>query len=263
MVAHYAADQAIDAAELRTFLLDRIIEETVPNIFVHLQEIPLTANGKVDHKALPTLQQARQTAKRVIVLPRSQSEELLAAIWLQVLGLSEIGVTDDVFEFGGHSLLAHQIISRTRATFHLEVPLRTLFEATTIEKLAEVVDRLARERSGSVVSSPTPVDRKGPLPLSFGQRRLWIMDQLRAGSVSYNIYPSFELLGPLNVNALEQSINEIVGRHESLRTTFKVVDGEPVQVIAPELHIKVPVEDISSLSQEEQEEAIQTIADQQ
>lgn len=262
MVAYYASDEPIDAGELRSFLSEKIIEETLPNIFIHLSEIPLTSNGKVDTRALPSPEQQRESSNRTLVHPRTQTEELLAAIWSRVMGLPEISITDDFFELGGHSLVAHQIISRTRATFQLDLPLRTLFEAATIEKLALLLDRMLQEKSGN---SSAPLVARGELiaPLSFGQQRLWFMNELRAGSVSYNIYPSFELEGPLNATALERSFNEVVRRHGSLRTTFAVVDGQLSQVIAPELVIRVPLADVSSLPAEERDATLRSIADEE
>jgi len=263
MAAYYAAGEPVDPAELRSFLKDRVIEETIPNLFIHLAELPLTAHGKVNLRALPSLDEARANARRVSIAPRTQTEELLSGIWSQVLGLSAIGVTDDFFELGGHSLLAHQIISRARAVFQIEVPLRALFEAATIEQLAAVVDRLARERSGSCASAIACTSRDRDLPVSFGQQRLWVMDQMRAGSVSYNIYPSFELEGDLNLAALEQSVNEIVRRHESLRTTFRMKEGLLAQVIAPNATVAIPLTDLSVFHGAERDEQLESLIDRQ
>jgi len=257
MVAHYAAEQPIEGRELRAFLVNRIIEETIPNVFAQVTEIPLTTNGKVDYRALPSLEQVRQLLDSAMVVPRTQTEELLASIWSQVLKHEDIGVTHDFFELGGHSLLAHQIISRTRATFQIDVPLRTLFEATTIEKLAVVVDRIARERSGVMAPPLRAAKSSDGSALSFSQQRLWFMEQLGSHSPSYNIYPFFQLDGPLNVGALEQSVNEIIRRHAALRTTFKLVNSEPVQVIVPDLKIAMPLVDLRLLPEGERAVAIE------
>lgn len=260
MVAHYASDQAIEPAELRAFLAEQIIEETIPNIFSWLAEMPLTGNGKIDHRALPDLEQVRQNMRtRTIVTPKNQTQELLASIWANVLGREEISIHDDFFELGGHSLLAHQIISRTRTAFQVDVPLRTLFEAATIEKLAAAVDRLIREKAGAKIAPIVPVDRSRNLPLSYPQQRLWFVEQLRDESNPYNIYPYFQLNGPLNVAALQQSVNEIIRRHESLRTVFRFEGNQPVQIIQPELKIEIPTTDLASLSEEERNRAVEEI----
>lgn len=260
MVAHYAAEQAIEPAELRAFLAEQVIEETIPNLFSWLKEIPLTSNGKIDTRALPGLEQVRQnTRTRTVAPPKNQTQELLTSIWASVLGKEEISIRDDFFELGGHSLLAHQIISRTRAAFQVDIPLRTLFEATTIETLAAVVDRLIREKAGATIPPIRLVDRSHGLPLSYPQQRLWFVEQMRDESNPYNIYPFFQLNGPLSVAALQQSISEIIRRHESLRTIFRFEGTEPVQVVQPELKIEIPVIDLAALSEGERRSAVERI----
>lgn len=259
MVAHYAAERPIETRELRAFLLDRVIQETIPNFFAQVTEIPLTANGKINYQALPSLEEARQVPDRTVVAPRNQTEELLASIWSKVLGREDISVTDDFFRLGGHSLLAHQIISRTRATFQIDVPLRVLFEASTIEKLAAAVDRIERERSGLVAPPLLATGSSDGVPLSYSQQRLWFMERLGPQNTPYNIYPFFQLDGPLNVAALQQCVNEVVRRHASLRTTFKLAGSQPVQVVAPSLTVPMPVVDLRSLTGSERAAEIERL----
>jgi amino acid adenylation domain-containing protein len=263
LAAYYDADQPIEAADLRAFLIARVIEETIPNYFIHVDGLPLTANGKVDLRALPTIDEARAAAAHAFVMPRTQTEELLSGVWALVLGLPLVGITAEFFELGGHSLLAHQIISRARALFQVDVPLRALFEAPTVEQLSAVIDRLARERAGAFTQVIPPASRERDLPVSFGQQRLWIMHQLRAESVSYNIYPSFEVTGPLNAAALAQSLNEMVRRHESLRTTFHMKDGQLVQAIAPALTLAIPETDLSGVSGDARARELDALVDRQ
>ena len=262
MMAHYASDQPIEPTELRKFLADRIIECTIPSVFSWQPELPLTANGKVDHRALPSLEKVRLSSRsRICVAPRTPTEELLMSIWVHVLGRDGISVHDDFLELGGHSLLAHQIISRTRATFQIDVPLRTLFESTTVGQLGAVVDRLAREKSGLGAPPIRIADRSRSLPLSFSQQRVWFVEQIGSQHAAYNIYPYFQLNGPLNVAALQQSINEIIRRHESLRTAFRLDQSQPVQVIAPALKIEIPVIDLATLSETERSHAVQRVTE--
>jgi acyl carrier protein len=186
--------------------------------------------------------------KTSFVASRTPTEEILAGICANVLGLPRVGVHDNFFEIGGHSLLATQVISRIREAFQVELPVRTLFEAPTVSGLAECVEasRLAGERP--VIPPIVPVPRTGPMPVSFAPQRVWIVDQLSpGGNASYNIPVAAYLSGVLDVPALAQSLNEIVRRHEILRTTFAMEQGSPVQVIAPPSPIAMPVIDLSGL----------------
>jgi tyrocidine synthetase-3 len=153
MVAYYVSRQALDAVDLRTFLARHVIEETIPNIFIHLKRLPLTLNGKVDYRGLPPWREVRQQAHGQYVAPRNPAEEILADIWTQVLEIEQIGIHDNFFALGGHSLLATQVISRIRTQFQVDLPLRTLFEAPTIaEMVAAVLHRQAEQVDSSLLA---------------------------------------------------------------------------------------------------------------
>ncbi len=246
------------ANELRDFLKDKLPEHMVPAIFMLLDAFPLTVNGKVDRRALPTPDGRQPELDEVFVACRTPTEELLAAIWSQVLGVERVGIYDNFFQLGGHSLLATQVVSRIREAFQVEMPLRRLFEAPTVAGLAEDLDI----GGGIGLEAPpiVPVPRDGELPLSFAQQRLWFIDQLEPGGSVYNFPAAVRLKGPLNVMALKQSLNEIVKRHEALRTTFAIVDGRPVQVIAPLLTLTLPIVDLRELSEPEREREVQRLA---
>ena len=262
MIAYYVAQREIEPSELRAFLLEKIIEETAPNFFVHVEQIPLTLNGKVNYKALPNLDQIRQAATHTFVASRNLTEEVLAGIWAEVLGVEQVGIEDDFFQLGGHSLVAGQIISRARKAFQVDLPLRSLFEVPTVAGLAEVIEAARREKLG-LPSPPALVRvvRDKPLPVSFAQQRLWFSDRLQPGNIAYNVYPSFRLKGMLDVAALEQSLNEIIRRHESFRTTFTIVDGQPMQVVTPNLTLKLEVCDLQHLPEAEQSAEVKRITD--
>ncbi len=246
------------ANELRGFLKDKLPEHMVPAVFVLLDALPLTANGKIDRRALPTPDGQRPELDEAFVACRTATEELLAEIWGQVLGVERVGIYDNFFHLGGHSLLATQVVSRIREAFQVEMPLRCMFEAPTVAGLAETID-LSR---GAGLQAPpiVPVPRDGELPLSFAQQRLWFIDQLDPGNSVYNFPAAVRLKGPLNVVALKQSLNEIVRRHETLRTTFAIVDGRPVQIIAPALTLTLPIVDLRELPETEREAEVQRLA---
>ena len=172
-------------------------------------------------------------------------KRLLAAIWAEVLKLDRVGVHDNFFAIGGHSLLATQAISRIRHAFDVELPLRTLFEAPTVVQLAARIEQAQRDAAGVAAPAIVAVPRDGALSLSFAQQRLWFLHQLEPESAFYNMPGAVRLEGRLDVAALRRSLNEVVRRHEALRTHFASIDGAPVQVIAPVLELALAVTDLS------------------
>ncbi|HEV2436447.1 MAG TPA: amino acid adenylation domain-containing protein [Verrucomicrobiae bacterium] len=248
-----AREPLLTTTDLRHFLKAKLPEYMVPAVFVLLEALPLMPNGKIDRRALPSPDRTRPELDKVFVAPRTPTEELMAEIWAELLDLERVGIHDNFFELGGHSLLATQVVSRIRETFQLEIPLRRLFEVPTVAGLAESIE--AARLAGLTLLAPPilPVPRNGDLALSFAQQRLWFFDQLEPGLPAYNIPAAVRLKGPLNLAALEQSLNEIIKRHESLRTTFGKAEGRPTQVIAPTLTIKLPVVDLRKLPPGERE----------
>jgi amino acid adenylation domain-containing protein len=245
--------------ELRSYLRGQLPDYMMPAAIVELPKFPLNSNGKIDRQALPKPEDV-QAKQKEAVAPRSPSEEVIAAIWEEVLRRDGIGVEDDFFEIGGHSLLATQIASRLREHFRLPVAVRTVFEAPTIAEMARRLDSTRREEQGLVPPPIKPVSRENDLPLSFAQERLWVLDQMEPNNPLYNISRSLRLRGRLQVEGLENALNEIVRRHESQRTTFAVKDGHPVQRIAPHLIIPLVVQDIPGVPEEVREEEARRIA---
>lgn len=255
LVAYVCAEQepVPTTTDLRKFLAEKLPEHMVPAIFVLLSRFPLLPNGKIDRRALRLSELTRPELGNAFVAPRGPVEEFLAEIWAQILDIELVGIDDDFFALGGHSLLATQLMSRVREAFQVEIPLRRLFEAPTVAGLAESIEA-ARQAGQSLLAPPIlPVARNDDLPLSFAQQRLWFFDQLVPELSAYNLPAAVRLKGPLNLSALEQSINAIIKRHESLRTTFGKLDGRPTQLIAPILTIKLPVVDLSKLPASERE----------
>jgi amino acid adenylation domain-containing protein len=242
------------STNLRFYLLEHLPAAMVPSVFVLLDSLPLTANGKVDRKVLPAPDQRRSELEEGYVAPRTPVEEIIAEIWAEVLKLDTIGVHDNFFNLGGHSLLATQAMSRICQVFKMDVPLRALFERATVAELAKRIDEAHGEEQSLSTQLIVPVSRDKDPPLSFSQQRLWFLDQYEPNSSLYNIPSALRLRGSLNVEALEQSLNEIIRRHEGLRTTFSMVDGEAVQVIAPLVGLSLGVVDLRDRPEGEREE---------
>jgi amino acid adenylation domain-containing protein len=241
---------ALVSAELRRHLEALLPASLVPSAFVLLGAMPRLPNGKVSHAALPPPEaQAPRTASAV---PRTQAEEVLTWLWCETLSVPAIGIHDDFFERGGHSLLASRLLARVRTVFGVDLPLRTLFAAPTIARLGEAIAAVRRERRDEE-GAVEPLPRDQPLPVSFAQRRLWVLHQLNPGLTAYHLPAALRLRGRLDVGALERALGEIVRRHESLRTSFRLGpegpdrDSEPVQVIAPAGATALPAVDLAAL----------------
>ena len=263
LVAYIVRDREREpsAGELRSYLSERLPEYMIPSYFVMLDAIPLTPNGKIDRRALPAPEIDRPDLEGAFVAPRSVVEEMVAQIWTNVLGINRIGVHDNFFALGGHSLLATTIVTRLRQAFNIDLPLRTIFEGPTVSHLAQVID--AAQRAGRNLSLPpiVRVSREQPLPLSFAQERLWFNDQLMPGGNSaYNVKIAVRLQGRLHADKLEQALNKLVQRHESLRTNFTTVNGRPVQVMVPESRISLTVQNVSDVPQDQREAEVLRLA---
>ncbi|HEY0098846.1 MAG TPA: amino acid adenylation domain-containing protein, partial [Pyrinomonadaceae bacterium] len=251
----------IEREELRSYLRGNLPEFMIPSAYVVLDALPLTPNGKVDHRALPALDRAAlDEMERAFVAPRNPTEEVLAGLWAQVLRREHVGVEDNFFESGGDSLLATQLISRLRNVFNVELPLYCLFEAPTVAGLAAKIDASYGEGRASASPPLRRIPRGGHLPLSYAQQRLWFLDRLVPGNPFYNVTTAVRFTGALDRAVLERSLNEIVRRHESLRTTFLEVDGQAAQVVGEAWPVNIRLVDFAGRAPETQEEELQSLA---
>ncbi|GCF08365.1 non-ribosomal peptide synthetase [Dictyobacter arantiisoli] len=238
--------------EIREELLKTLPSYLVPSRLIMLDQLPLTANGKVDRRRLPapdlTTEQEQPARSNP---PRTPIEEVLAGIWQEVLGLNHLGRDDDFFMLGGHSLLGTRVIARLQTIFGREIPITWLFDAPTVAALAERIEEALRKEQRAEAPALVAVSHQQPLPLSFAQQRLWFLDQLEPGNSTYTVPIAGWLRGPLNAHALEQSLVAVIDRHEVLRTTFALYENLPVQIIHPSDLIPITWVDLTTLPESE------------
>ena len=241
----------LNIEKLRESLSRTLPDYMVPSLFVKLEEIPLTSNGKVDRKALPD-PEGNIEKTHEYVAPQTEVERKLAQIWKEVLGVERVGIHDNFFELGGHSLLATKIISKIRTEFNNELPLKVLFENTTIKGLSKSIDT-SQLGQNKVNKIPVALS-EGNFPLSYAQKRLYFLYDINKASTAYNMPIVTKLDGDFNKEMLAEVFNKLIDRHESLRTSFQLVNNEPIQKI--EKQVKIEIEYFQS-----QEEGIQPIVD--
>ncbi len=246
----YVAPAGVPAAELRAFLREILPDSMVPTAFVGLDALPLSPTGKVDRRALPEPGGAAAGEGEATGF-RTPVEELLAGVTAEVLGIERVGPRDDFFALGGHSLLATRLLARVSSLFGVDLPVSSVFQYPTVASLAE---RIAAVSSGDVVQPvlpvpPVPRPDGWAMPLSFAQRGLWLIDRITPGSPAYHLPGAVRLSGPLDLAILEAALAAVVGRHEALRTVFRVLAGEPWQVLdAPA--VALPQVDLAALPTE-------------
>ena len=233
---------------LHRFLADRLPDYMTPTLFTVLDRLPMLPSGKVDRVALARtpLPVSGFSSEAETAPPRTPTEEIIAAIWAEVLGLDRVGIHQGFFDMGGHSLTAARTISRIREVFALDLPLRALFEASTVAGLSKAVEAARLGAARDELPPILPVQRDQAIPVSHAQHRLWFMDQMEGGAV-YHIDAAARIRGRLRHVFLERALTEIRRRHPSLRTTFTTREGVPFQEIQPESDLAMPLVDLSGL----------------
>ncbi len=257
LIGYYTASIELDEQDVKSALAAELPEYMVPAQLMRLDAMPLSPSGKLDRRALP----APVWQTREHIEPQSPLQGQIAAIWRQVLGLPRVGLRDDFFALGGHSLLATQIISRTRQACDVELPLRTLFEASELGAFAEQVGLLQASGQRNQQTAIAKVDRRQPVPLSYSQQRMWFLWQMEPDSPAYNVGGMARLCGVLDVGRFEAALQALIMRHETLRTTFPSVDGVAYQKVSPQTGVRMDWQDLSALTAAEREQRLQQRAD--
>jgi amino acid adenylation domain-containing protein len=249
-----------ESFELRRFLSERLPAYMVPSVYVALESLPVTSNGKLDRRALPSPVGSRPEEARSYTAPRTPVEELLADLWAEVLRLDRVGIHDNFFEIGGHSLLAVRAVSKLREVLGFDLFLRTFFEAPTVAELAAQIGAAGPSDRPELRQPISRISRQGELPLSFGQQRLWFLDLLAPESPLYNLPVALRLRGDLDRAVLEKVLTELVRRHEALRTVFPPAGGQPVQTILPPSGVALATIDLNGLGAQVDGELLRLVA---
>ncbi|NOK35298.1 non-ribosomal peptide synthase/polyketide synthase, partial [Corallococcus exercitus] len=254
-----APESRVEPRALRDLLTSRLPDYMVPAAYVALEALPLSTSGKVDRQALP-VPDGTGAATTEYLAPRTAIEQGVAAIWREVLGVEQVGLQDEFMALGGHSLLATQVISRVRAAFGVELPLRALFESASLEELARRVEAATRDVTSLKLPPLRRASRDQPLPLSFSQQRLWFLEQLEPGLATYHMPAAIRVKGPLDTDAFERGLAEIIRRHDVLRTTLHASGGEAFQVVSDRWDWHLPRVDLSALPGEQREAEVRRMA---
>ncbi|MCW5314094.1 amino acid adenylation domain-containing protein [Nostoc sp. KVJ3] len=262
LVAYIVPKQKLDLSVtiLKRFLQEKLPNYMMPAVFVILDSLPLTPNGKVDRRNLPAGDRTRPNLEESFVAPRNPIEEKLALIWGQLLRLHLIGVNDNFFYLGGHSLIATQMLSRVREVFSVELSFGQIFENPTIGNLAELITQANKEQHCQRLAIER-IPHVGLLPVSFAQERVYFIQQLAPENSAYQFQVKIRFRGQLDVTVLQQCLDEIVQRHEIFRTTYPAVNGKLFQVINPHQPISFKVIDLLAFSESEQEAEAEKLCD--
>ncbi|MTJ23751.1 amino acid adenylation domain-containing protein [Dolichospermum sp. UHCC 0352] len=263
LLAYVVLNQKPEAivTTLKNLLQENLPQYMIPGVFVVLDSLPLTPNGKVDRQNLPVCDRTRPDLEESFVAPRNPIEEKLAAIWADLLGYEQIGVNDNFFNLGGHSLIVAQILSRVRDSFQVELSFANIFANPTVAGLASVIQQ--HELLEQKLQSPAiqRISRAGMLPVSFAQERVYFIQEVAPENTAYQAQATLRFQGHLDVIVLKKCLSEIVQRHEIFRTTFPAVNGRLFQVIHSSLPIELNVVDIEKFTGSEQEAEIQRLFD--
>jgi len=246
LVAYVVTQSTLDVAELRRSLTGRLPQYLIPSLYVRLDQLPLTPNGKLDRRALPApegagLQDANYEP------PQTATQMRLAAIWSDVLRLERVGKRDDFFASGGHSLLALQVVARVRDVFHLELPLKALFDAPTLETLSAGIDQMLADGAAQKSDDVVAMNWDGrPAPLSYSQERMWLIQTINPSTTAYNMGAALLFRGTADVAAFSAAYDEVYRRHAILRSRVRLQGDRPEVIVEPFVAGTLAIDDFSA-----------------
>jgi amino acid adenylation domain-containing protein len=250
LIAYVVSKEDLTSTELLSYLKGKLPDYMLPSHFVQIKELPLTSNGKLDKKALPSPDGLGMSTGVEYKAPTNDAEQKIVDLWEDVLGKAQIGLNDDFFTLGGHSLKAIQLLNGYNKFFNVKLSINDLFENTTLISHAALINQATTE----VYEEIEVIEENASYPLSDAQRRLWVLSQFENGSLSYNLQSSIDLASSIEIEKLEKAINATIDRHEILRTVFRVDElGNPRQFIlsTEELNFNLEYQDISDLLEKE------------
>jgi len=252
IIAFYAADGTFEESQCKEFLAKHIPSYMIPFRCLHIENMPITPNGKIDRNALLAMVDITSGEAVEYVAPRDEVEQSLAGFWQMELGLDQVGIYDNFFDIGGNSIRATKVVSWIRNTYNVELPLKAIFEYQTLEGFAEAVRTAIKSGEKTKYPPIEPLEKREYYEVSHAQKRLWYLDKVVPDSPFYNI-PGAVLLenSKIDIDLMRKAMQAVVDRHESLRTTLKTIDGKPVQVIADTLDFEIPLIDFSTDSDPE------------
>ncbi|WP_432401626.1 amino acid adenylation domain-containing protein [Wukongibacter sp. M2B1] len=246
LCAYVVPENEITVAELREHLSQDLPDYMIPSYFIQLEKMPLTSNGKVDRKGLPELDGSIDTGVEYVA-PRNSIEQRLAALWQEILGVERVGVNDNFFEIGGHSLKATSLVSKIHKEFNVELQLAEVFKLKTLEALATCI----KNAETNIYASIEPVEEKEYYRVSSAQKRLYLLDKLEGAGIGYNIPFAMKIKGNFDIYLFEKAFEKLTQRHEALRTSFAMIEGDPVQKIEEEVDFKIAYSELGEESIEE------------
>lgn len=238
LCGYYISDEEISRKEWDTHLSRSMPEYMIPSFYIRMDQFPLSANGKINRKSLP-LPDVHTRDEVEYVKPSNDIEFRLTAIWQEILGVQQVGVQDNFFSLGGHSLRAAQLVMKIHEAFHISISLKEVFQSPTIKQLADQIASAERELFVPIAQ----VELKENYPLSSAQKRLFILHQMEEASTAYHLSQAIEINGLLDIQRVEAAFGLLIERHESLRTSFSWSEGVPVQRVHPEVNFTIDIVD--------------------
>ncbi|MEO6238624.1 MAG: amino acid adenylation domain-containing protein [Vicinamibacterales bacterium] len=257
-----SAGTTLSDSELKAHLQRTLPSHLIPSVFVHLDALPLTPSGKVDRRSLPTPFNPAAAALEAFVGPRSPAETLVAALWQQTLGIGRISIHDDFFALGGHSLLASQVLARLRKDHGILIMFRKFFEAPTVAQFAKIVETAGQNSAPSAERSIERTTTVGPRRLSAMQERIWLLELMDPMQRTvHNLPAAWRLRGSMNPDALDEALNQIVTRHDTLRTAIDVHEGVAYQRVESPLTVRMDRVSLMECPYDDREQTLVALLD--